>query len=75
MLQGLKNMAARMDLAEDRFLEQLVNMGGIDNDGARRVLAYYRKNRLVKRDAVGGTITVKHGALLDRDVIQRAAAL
>lgn len=70
MKQGLKNVAQRMVNAELAFLETLKTMGNITEDQARNVFAKYRKARVVKLDAVQGTYTVKHGALLDKEVIQ-----
>lgn len=71
--KGAKAMAQRMDQAEDSFVETLMTLGGITLTEAKVVFAGYRKFKLVKMDAVGGRITVKHGALLDREVIRRAA--
>jgi hypothetical protein len=37
-------------------------------------VTFYRKIKVVKLDAIGGTITVKHGAFWDADVIRKALA-
>lgn len=72
MSKGTKAMAERMVRAEESFLDVLVDLGGISRDEAERVLAYYRKHRLVKMDAVNGRMDVSNGAFLERDVIRRA---
>jgi len=73
--QGLRNVATRMDNAEAAFLETLMTFGEILRPEAVQVLALYRKHRLVKMDAVGGTISVKHGSFLDRETIRHALVL
>lgn len=75
ILPGLKAVASRIVAAEENFIATLIDIGGIDRVAAERVLAYYRKNKLVKLDSVGGRMTVKHGALLDADIIRKAAAI
>jgi hypothetical protein len=75
MREGLKNMATRIVQAETNFLDTLVELGGVDRASAERALAYFRKHRLVKTDAVNGRITVKHGDFLDPEAIRRAATL
>jgi len=59
--------------AEENFLAILMEFGGIDYPSAQKALAAFRKAKMVKMDAVGGRITVKHGSYLNREVIRRAA--
>lgn len=61
--------------SNDRFLSALMNLGDIDLAAAKRVLAHYRKIKVIVEGHGGTDITVTHGAFLDRDVIQKAAAL
>jgi hypothetical protein len=68
-------MALRIVIAECSFVKTLMIMGKIDEADAEIVFAYYQKHKMLVRDAVGGVINVKHGAYLDRDVIQRALIL
>lgn len=75
MIAGFRNMAKRLDNAEDNFVETLRSLGGITKADAEQVFGYYVKRRLVKRDAVNGTYSVKHGSYLDPDVILRAVRL
>lgn len=74
MQQSFKDMAHRMDTAEDGFVATLVAIAGITNDEAVKVLATYRKLKVVKNDYAVSRISVKHGGFLDRDVILRALA-
>ena len=71
---GLRAVAQRIVDAENNFIGILMKFGDISRRDAERVLAHYRKKRLVKLDSVGGRITVKHGALLDREAIRSALA-
>lgn len=66
-------IAARMDNAERNFLLNLCTLGEIDAVDARAVLKVYRAGKVVKMDAISGTMRVKHGALLDRATIRRVA--
>jgi hypothetical protein len=72
---GLRDMAQRIVQAEEDFIEVLMKQGGISKPEAEKVYEYYRKNKLIKRDAILGRISVKHGQFLDRDVILRALSL
>jgi hypothetical protein len=72
MEKGLRGVAQRLASAEENFIATLMERGSITRPEAERVLALYRKMKLVRRDAVSGVINVKHGGFLDRDVIQRA---
>lgn len=74
MQQSFKNMATRMVNAENDFIETLVKIGGITTDEAFKVLAIYRKHKIVKNDFAVSRISVKHGAFLSREVILRALA-
>jgi len=73
--QGFRNMAARLDNAEDNFIKTLQSRVSISKADAKQVLGYYVKHRLVKRDLVNCTYTVKHGSFLEPDVILRAVRL
>lgn len=65
-------MATRMENAEQNFISNVAQAGGISSDEAAKVMAQYKKAGVLKRDAVGGTLNVKHGAFMDKDVIHRA---
>ena len=75
MKQGFKNMAARIVQAENDFLETLCSLGEISQDQAQAVFAHYKANGGIKLDAVIGRYSVKHGALLDRDLIREFAGI
>jgi len=68
---GLRNMAARIVQGEESFLETLMTLGAISRSEALHVLGVYRKNKVLSER--GGEIKVKHGGLLDRVIIRRAA--
>lgn len=69
---GNKHTAQRMVHAETTFIESLMRTASISEEEGEKVLKFYRKIKAVKMDIVGGTITVKHGAFWDIDVIRRA---
>jgi hypothetical protein len=72
MQQSFRNMATRAVNAENSFAASLVEIAGITTEEAFRVLATYRKIKVVKNDYAVSRISVKHGGFLDRDVILRA---
>jgi len=65
-------MAHRIVNAESAFVETLMRCGDLTRDEAIKVLASYRKLKIVKNEYAVSRITVKHGAFLDREVIRRA---
>ncbi len=69
---GLRGMGTRMAQAEDRFIDNVSRIGGISKAAAAKVLAVYRKHRVVKMNAVSGELSVKHGGFMERAVILRA---
>jgi len=74
MRKAFQDIAQRLVQAEENFIASLMELGGITRAEATRVCDLYRREKLIKRDAVGGVYNVKHGAFLDRDVIRRALA-
>lgn len=74
MQQSFKDMATRIVNAENDFTATLAQIAGITTDEAFKVLATYRKLKIVKNAYAISRISVKHGAFLDRDVILRALA-
>jgi hypothetical protein len=68
----LRSIASRMAQAEENFLRVLRVQGSLTMAEAEKVFAYYKKHKLVTRDAVMGEYKVKHGAFLDREVIRNA---
>ena len=69
------DFAQRLANATENFIELAMEIGEFDRDSAVRLLAFYRKHKIVKLDAIMGTFKVKHGALWDREVFLRALAL
>lgn len=75
MTKGLKGVASRMVDAENKFKDSLMSMGDINREQASAAVKAYRDAKVLKTDAVGGYMTVKHGGFLDRSVIRRAAGI
>jgi hypothetical protein len=70
----LEDMATRYANGERAMVECIMGLGAVTKDQAEKVLAAFRKAKVLKRDSASGTLRVKHGALLDRDVIQEIAS-
>lgn len=68
----LEAMLQRIENGHQAFVEVLRAAGDISQADALRVKTLYLKHRLAKMDTGIGRISVKHGAYLERDVIQRA---
>jgi hypothetical protein len=75
MKQSFKDMAQRYVNGENRFVGYVMQSTGTDTATARKVLAYYRKHKLVRIDAVSGDFSVPHGALLDVSSIRKCVDL
>lgn len=75
MKQSFKDMAQRSVNAENRFLEYVMQTTGASSAVAAKVLAYYRKHKLVRIDAVSGNFSVPHGALLDAATLRNCIDL
>lgn len=73
MNSALRNIAHRINAAEDRFIDFAISHGGLTHDEAVRVLALYRKIKAVKIDAIGGQFMLTHGDFGNVDVLQKAA--
>lgn len=70
--KSMRDMAQRIVNAEDGFIESVQHIAGCTADDAHQVMAYYLKHKLAKLDIGIGRISVKHGAYLDKPVLQRA---
>lgn len=68
-------MAEREQIAVDRFVAYAIEHAGLDRAGALRSFEAYRKAKVLKLDRVTGAFQVKHGALLDAEVLRNAARI
>jgi hypothetical protein len=69
---ALRDIGVRLAQGEANFIEILMARGGISKADAEKVYQVFRKLKVVKRDVSSGVISVKHGGLLDREIILRA---
>jgi hypothetical protein len=74
-LPGTRAMAQRSVNAENDFDQVLMELGGISKAEAMKVRNLYLKQKIAKMDIVGGRISVKHGAFLDKTAIQNAVKM
>jgi hypothetical protein len=75
MHKSVEDVHARIQSARRNFATSLVELGGVSQEIAERLTELYLDKRWAKLSIGIGQISVKHGALLDRDVIQRAAEM
>ena len=74
MRQSFKDMAAREAHARDSFVADLAKLGEISEAAAVKVASLYLREGIAKMDYGIGRIQIKHGAFLDKGVIQRAVS-
>jgi adenylate cyclase len=69
------NEIARKSLAADEKLHDLfIEIAGISSNEAYQLVNFYKLKKLVKLDLTNTRLTVKHGALLDKEVIDHIVA-
>jgi hypothetical protein len=68
-------LANRFERAAEHFISLVMNKTGMSHAEACKVLAYYRKHKIVKFDAIQAVYTVKHGAFLEVEPLRIAATL
>lgn len=64
------DMVDRRLMALDRFINCVARIG-FDGDVARRIAGYYLRHRIIRFDGID--YKVRHGAFMDRDVLENAA--
>ena len=70
MKESIAALVTRQDNAYKSLVDTLEQYGA--GEHAERVAALYLKERIATLDPVIGQFKLKHGAFLDRDVIERA---
>ena len=70
--QGLKDVAQRIVNAENNFADTVQEVTSCTRKEAFKVLALYRKFKMVKLDAVCGRYTVNHGSFWEEHVLRNA---
>lgn len=65
-------MAMREQNAADSFVTVLVEQHGFTKSEAKEILDEYLRVRVMKLGMSDGQFHVKHGAFMDKDVLQRA---
>ena len=73
--QGFRNMAQRMVNARTSMEENIAELGGVTKEQAADYLDKLIDAKAVNMDPVNSVYRVKHGALLDRDVIRKNLGL
>ena len=68
----LKEIANKIVTAEDKFAADVVAKIDCSTEEGHKVLAVYKKAKVLKLDLTNQRYTVKHGAFLAADVMRRA---
>jgi hypothetical protein len=71
-MKGAEVIAQRMVNAELAFVDYLQGLHGLTTAEAEKVLAVYRKLKVVKMDAAIGRLNVVHGAYFDKGAVRNA---
>ena len=66
------DMAIRITNAEKAFAEFVVDTIKCTMDEGYKVLAVYKKNKMVKIDPICGQFNLKHGVFAEKIVLQNA---
>ena len=77
MRVALTPMHTRAEQGYENFIAVLMKFGGITREQALKAFKAFKDAKVLvtKEQYMGGGITVKHGAFMERDVIRRAAGL
>ncbi len=75
MNKSFEAMAQRAENAMNQFVENIMDLGGMDREEADKVAKFYLDNKLAKIDYGIGSVRVSHGAYWDADVLARAAMM
>lgn len=71
-IPGTKAIAERIVNAHLAFIKTIMTFGNISKADAVKVKDFYLKNKIAKLDPIIGRISVKHGAFLEAEIINRA---
>lgn len=58
--------------AFEKFCDLVIKQTGCTKKAATKVAELYLKNKLAKIDHISRQMTVRHGAFLDKEVLERA---
>lgn len=72
---GAQVFAARINSAEERFIDYAMERGGLTREEALAALRKYHEVKAIKIDPVMGQFQFTHGAFAEPDVIRRAAGV
>jgi len=73
--QHYHDIAQRIVNAENSFIACMEDDYNLTEDQALAVFNLYKKEKILKVDAVMGSWSVKHGAFLDEQTIKNAVAM
>lgn len=74
-MEGTKQVAQRMVNAENLFIENIMNIAEVNKNDAEKVFQVYRKERIIKLDAVMGVYKIIHGEFYEIQIIKNAINL
>lgn len=71
--EHMKEIARKSIDAENKLAALFVEIADITEEQARGLVSLYQRKKLVKLDLCNASLNVKHGALLDREIIEHYA--
>ena len=74
-VNSFQAMAQRLDDAARAFIDHVVDVTGCADTTAFDVLCYFQKHKLVRLSVANGRFYVKHGRLLEKDVLDKACRI
>lgn len=69
----LREIARKSIEAHKKLADLFMQVAGISETQAHNLVAFYQRKKLVKLDLTNVQLTVKHGALLDKELIEHLA--
>jgi len=74
-INSFQAMAQRLDDAARAFIDHVMEVTGCADTTAFDVLSYFQKHKLVRLSVANGQFYVKHGRLLEKDVLNKACRI
>jgi len=72
MKQSFKDIVTRTENAKNSFYNYVMEQHQFTKEQAQKILETYLKLKLIKLDCITGQFKIKHGAYLDKDILENA---
>lgn len=74
-IPGTRAVATRLVNAQQGFIDTVREILGCTQEDAEKVFGVYKDKKVLKLDVGIGRYSVKHGAFMEKDVLQNALGL